>query len=639
MSSTEPGARAQPKGPRWTRESDKPKDLGQAMANLFAYMGRERRAVLLGMACTLVGTLLALVGPQFLEMMTDEISFSILDPDHGRADMGWIGTLGIILVVIYGLSFIFDSSSSRIIGTASERVGDRMRKDLSSKFYRLPFSYLESHQVGDLMSRMTNDTDTVRSGSAESFSNTINAVFTLIGAIAMMLLTSWQLALVAVIPTLFGMAALWMVTHRTQRFFVAQQRDLGRINAIVEEVYYGHDIVRTYDNWDNSRAEFDEVNEELFRSSFRARVITSMMPQLMHFISNLGYVMVCVAGSVLILEGSATYGVIAAFIVYIKKFNQPIAELADVIARMQSVASASERVFEFLALPEMEDDPRLPGFSRAKGRVEFRDVRFGYRPDVEVIHGLDLTVEPGSTIAIVGPTGAGKTTLVNLLMRFHDPWSGQILIDGVPTSSLSRAQVREQFSMVLQDSWVFDGTVYDNVAFTSPDATPERVEEACRTVGIDEYIRSLPDGYRTVIGSGGGLSVGQRQQIAIARAIVKDAPMVILDEATSSVDTRTEKRIQQAMDMMTGGRTSFVIAHRLSTVRNADRILVMVGGEIVESGTHEELLELGRYYRTLHDAQFEEDDRCGLGDPPTSRRCRCSIRDRRRTTCRPYLGR
>ena len=541
--------------------------------------------------------------------MTDEISASILDPDHGRADMGWVGTLGIILVVIYGLSFLFDSSASRIIGTASERVGDRMRKDLSSKFYRLPFSYLESHQVGDLMSRMTNDTDTVRSGSAESFSNTINAVFTLIGAIAMMLLTSWQLALVAVIPTLFGMVALWVVTHRTQRFFVAQQRDLGRINAIVEEVYYGHDIVRTYDNWDNSRAEFDEVNEELFRSSFRARVITSMMPQLMHFISNLGYVMVCVAGSVLILEGSATYGVIAAFIVYIKKFNQPIAELADVIARMQSVASASERVFEFLALPEMEDDPRLPGFSRAKGRVEFRGVRFGYLPDVEVIHGLDLTVEPGSTIAIVGPTGAGKTTLVNLLMRFHDPWSGQILIDGVPTSSLSRAQVREQFSMVLQDSWVFDGTVYDNVAFTSPNATPERVEEACRTVGIDEYIRSLPDGYRTVIGSGGGLSVGQRQQIAIARAIVKDSPMVILDEATSSVDTRTEKRIQQTMDMMTGGRTSFVIAHRLSTVRNADRILVMVGGEIVESGTHEELLELGGYYRTLHDAQFEETER------------------------------
>ena len=579
------------------------------MANLFAYMGRERRAVLLGMACTLIGTLLALVGPQFLERMTDEISVSILDPDHGRVDMGWVGTLGIILVVIYGLSFVFDSSASRIIGTASERVGDRMRKDLSSKFYRLPFSYLESHQVGDLMSRMTNDTDTVRSGSAESFSNTINAVFTLIGTIAMMLLTSWQLALVAVIPTLFGMAALWVVTHRTQRFFVAQQRDLGRINAIVEEVYYGHDIVRTYDNWDNSRAEFDEVNEELFRSSFKARVITSMMPQLMHFISNLGYVMVCVAGSVLILEGSATYGVIAAFIVYIKKFNQPIAELADVIARMQSVASASERVFEFLALPEMEDDPRLPGFSRAEGRVEFRDVRFGYRPDVEVIHGLDLTVEPGSTIAIVGPTGAGKTTLVNLLMRFHDPWSGQILIDGVPTSSLSRAQVREQFSMVLQDSWVFDGTVYDNVAFTSPDATPERVEEACRTVGIDEYIRSLPDGYQTVIGSGGGLSVGQRQQIAIARAIVKDAPMVILDEATSSVDTRTEKRIQQAMDMMTGGRTSFVIAHRLSTVRNADRILVMVGGEIVESGTHEELLELGGYYRTLHDAQFEETER------------------------------
>lgn len=609
MTSTEPGAKAPPRGPRWTRGTDRPKDLSGAMANLFAYMGRERRAVVVGMAFTLAGTLLALIGPQFIDMMTDEISASILDDGHGPVDLGWVASVGCVLAVVYGLSFAFSVLSSRIIGVASERVGDRMRKDLSSKFYRLPFSYLESHQVGDLMSRMTNDTDTVRNGSAESFSTTINAVFTIVGALAMMLLTSWQLAVVAVLPTLLGMAALWVVTHRTQRFFVAQQRDLGRINAIVEEVYYGHDIVRTYNNWGRSRAEFDRVNEDLFQSSFRARVITSMMPQLMHFISNLGYVMVCVAGSMLILDGAISYGVIAAFIVYIKMFNQPVAELADIIARMQSVASASERVFEFLAQPEMEDDPRLPSFGRAVGRVEFRGVRFGYRPDVEVIHGLDLEVEPGSTIAIVGPTGAGKTTIVNLLMRFHDPWSGQMLIDGVPTSGMSRAQVREQFSMVLQDSWVFDGTVYDNVAFTSPGATRERVEEACRTVGIDEYVRSLPDGYDTELRSGGGLSVGQRQQIAIARAIVKDAPMVILDEATSSVDTRTERRIQEAMDRMTGGRTSFVIAHRLSTVRNADMILVMVGGEIVESRTHEELLALGGYYRTLHDAQFEESDR------------------------------
>ena len=378
------------------------------------------------------------------------------------------------------------------------------------------------------------------------------------------------------------------------------------MNSVVEEIYYGHDIVRTYNNWENSNRIFDGINEELFQSSFKARVVTSMMPGLMGFISNIGYVIVCVAGSILILDGQIGYGVIAAFIVYVKMFNQPVAEMADLIARMQSVASASERVFNFLELVEMEPDPRLDGFDRAEGHVEFRKVRFGYREDLEVIHGLDLDVPKGSTIAIVGPTGAGKTTLVNLLMRFYDPDSGEILIDGIPTRTMSRSQVRDQFSMVLQDSWIFEGTAYDNIAYTTPHATRGSVEEACRTVGIDDYIRSLPQGYDTILQSGTGLSVGQRQQIAIARAIVKDAPMIILDEATSSVDTRTERKIQGAMDRMTSGRTSFVIAHRLSTVRHADRILVMVGGEIVESGTHEELLEIGGYYKMLHDAQFEE---------------------------------
>lgn len=520
--------------------------------------------------------------------------------------MGWVSRIGGCLFVIYGLSLVFKYGESYVIGVASEKVGDRMRKDLSRKFTRLPFSYLEAHQMGDIMSRVTNDTDTVRKGGAESISSAVNAAVTIAGALAMMVYTSWELAIFAIVPTLAGMAAIWFVTHRTQRFFVAQQRDLGRINSVVEEIYYGHDIVRTYNNWDESNRVFDGINEDLFQSSFRARVITSMMPGLMGFIGNLGYVIVCVAGSILILDGRIGYGVIAAFIIYIKMFNQPVAEMADIIARMQSVASASERVFNFLDLVEMDPDPKLEGFGRAEGHVEFRNVRFGYRKDMEIIHGLDLDVPPGSTIAIVGPTGAGKTTLVNLLMRFYDPDSGDILIDGVPTRSMSRSQVRDQFSMVLQDSWIFEGTVYDNIAYTTADATPGTVEEACRTVGIDEYIRSLPQGYDTVIRSNTGLSVGQRQQIAIARAIVKNAPMIILDEATSSVDTRTERRIQAAMDRMTSGRTSFIIAHRLSTIRHADRILVMVGGEIVESGTHEELIEIDGYYRMLHDAQFEE---------------------------------
>lgn len=574
------------------------------MSSLMRYMGRERRAVAVGVAFALLGTVLSLIGPQFLNVLTDSISSSI--SDGAPIDMGWVSRIGGCMFVIYGLSLVFKYGESYVIGVASEKVGDRMRKDLSRKFTRLPFSYLEAHQMGDIMSRVTNDTDTVRKGGAESISSAINAAVTIAGALAMMIYTSWELAVFAIVPTLAGMAAIWLVTHRTQRFFAAQQRDLGRINSVVEEIYYGHDIVRTYNNWDESNRVFDGINEDLFQSSFRARVITSMMPGLMGFIGNLGYVIVCVAGSVLILDGRIGYGVIAAFIIYIKMFNQPVAEMADIIARMQSVASASERVFNFLDLVEMDPDPELEDFGRAEGHVEFRNVRFGYREDMEIIHGLDLDVPPGSTIAIVGPTGAGKTTLVNLLMRFYDPDSGDILIDSVPTRSMSRSQVRDQFSMVLQDSWIFEGTVYDNIAYTTADATIESVEDACRTVGIDEYIRSLPQGYDTAIRSNTGLSVGQRQQIAIARAIVKNAPMIILDEATSSVDTRTERRIQAAMDRMTSGRTSFIIAHRLSTIRHADKILVMVGGEIVESGTHEELIEIDGYYRMLHDAQFEE---------------------------------
>ena len=608
MTSTEKGVRSAPRGPPWARGPDKPRSLTGAMKSLFQYMGKERKWIYVGMVCTIFATIMSLIGPQYLEEITDAISEAILGDGDGSVDLKWVAGIGCMLILIYALGFLFNIIEAYVIGAASERVGDHMRKDLSRKFYRLPISYLESHQIGDTMSRVTNDTDTVRRGAAESFTTLISVIFTVIGTLVMMIYTSWQLAVFAVLPTILGLFLLMIVTKKTQRYFVAQQRDLASINMLVEEVYYGHDIVKTYNGWEESSKEFDEVNEHLFRSSFLARITTSLMPQTMNFISNLGYVIVCVAGSVLILNGEITYGVIAAFIVYVKMFNQPVAEIADVVARMQSVASASERVFDFLKQPEMEDDPELPGFERAHGEVDFRDVRFGYVEGTEIIHGLDLHVWAGSTIAIVGPTGAGKTTIVNLLMRFYDPDSGEILIDGHPTSSMSRAQVREQFSMVLQDTWIFEGSFYDNVAFTSVGASRESVERACRTVGIDEYIRSLPDGYDTILDPNSGLSVGQRQQIAIARAIVKDAPMIILDEATSSVDTRTEKRIQKAMDEMTAGRTSFVIAHRLSTIRNADRILVMVGGEIVESGTHEELLELNGYYRMLNDAQFEESD-------------------------------
>ncbi len=588
-------------GPRWARQ-DKPRDLRAAMTGLLVYMGRERRALYAGILCALAATVLSLIGPQLLASITDSISGSILGSTP--VDIGYVSRLGAILVVLYAASFLLSVGETRIIGAASERIGDRMRRDLSVKIDRLPLSYLESHSIGDMMSRMTNDTDTVRTGAAESFSTAVSAVCMIGGGLAMMLYTDWRLAVVAVLPTLLGASFLYIVTHRSQKYFVAQQRDLGLINGIVEETYYGHDVVRTYNGTAEAERRFAEVNDRLRASSFRARVATAMMPQLMNFISNLSYVVVCVAGSVLIIEGSIGYGVIVAFIVYVKRFNQPVAEMADIVARMQSVASASERVFGILSMDEMPPSPEAPDIGRASGRVEFRDVRFGYTPGREVIHGFSLTVEPGSKVAIVGPTGAGKTTIANLLVRFYDPDSGEILIDGIPTTSMSRAQVREQFSMVLQDSWLSDGTFYENVAFTSG-AGREEVERACDVVGIGDHIRSLPDGFDTVVGEASALSAGQRQQLAIARAMVKDAPMLILDEATSSVDTRTERRIQEAMDRMMVGRTSFVIAHRLSTVRDADVILVIRDGSIVEQGTHEELIALGGFYRMLYDSQFE----------------------------------
>lgn len=588
-------------GPRWARQ-DKPRDLRAAMAGLLVYMGRERRALYAGILCVLAATVLSLIGPQLLSSITDSISGSILG--SMPVDIGYVSRLGAILVVLYAASFLLSVGETRIIGAASERIGDRMRRDLSVKIDRLPLSYLESHSIGDMMSRMTNDTDTVRTGAAESFSTAVSAVCMIGGGLAMMLYTDWRLAVVAVLPTLLGASFLYIVTHRSQKYFVAQQRDLGLINGIVEETYYGHDVVRTYNGTAEAERRFAEVNDRLRASSFRARVATAMMPQLMNFISNLSYVVVCVAGSVLIIEGSIGYGVIVAFIVYVKRFNQPVAEMADIVARMQSVASASERVFGILSMDEMPPSPEAPIIGRASGRVEFRDVRFGYTPGREVIHGFSLTVEPGSKVAIVGPTGAGKTTIANLLVRFYDPDSGEILIDGIPTTSMSRSQVREQFSMVLQDSWLSDGTFYENVAFTSG-AGREEVERACDVVGIGDHIRSLPDGFDTVVGEASALSAGQRQQLAIARAMIKDAPMLILDEATSSVDTRTERRIQEAMDRMMVGRTSFVIAHRLSTVRDADVILVIRDGSIVEQGTHEELIALGGFYRMLYDSQFE----------------------------------
>ncbi len=591
-----------PPGPQWNKVQ-KPKDLGAAMRRLLSYMGPFRKDLFIGIACTLISSILALIGPQYLSEITDNISSGILNGTE--IDLGAIASVGTMLLAIYITSTLFATAEHWIIASASEKVGARMRDGLSRKMNRLAVGDLDSRSTGDVMSRMTNDTDTVSNSCAESISMTCTSVAMLLGSLIMMFYTEWRLALIAMVPTAIGFCILYVITHRTQRFFAAQQRDLGRMNGLIEEIYYGHDVVDLYNGREGSAERFTEINESLYHSAFLARFLTGMMPQTMNFISNLGYVLVCVAGSMMVIEGSIGYGVIVAFIVYIRQFTQPIAQLADSVAMMQSVASASERVFEFLDLEEMEPSPATVMPDRVTGHVEFRDVRFGYIPGKEVIHNLNLDVEPGSKIAIVGPTGSGKTTIANLLMRFYDPDSGDILVDGVSTRSMSREQVHDMFSMVLQDSWLFKGTVRENIAFTRTDADGDMIKEACEAVGISGFIESLPEGYDTVIDDRTGLSAGQRQQLTIARAIVKDAPMTILDEATSSVDTRTERHIQAAMDRLTEGRTSFVIAHRLSTIRNSDLIIVMRNGEVIEMGDHNGLLAADGFYRMLYDSQFE----------------------------------
>ncbi len=591
-----------PPGPRWTK-MEKPKDLMGSFRELVSYMGPMRRGIALGLVFSVLAAVMSLIGPQVLARITDALSADIMQGIP--LEMGYVTRLCLMLVAIYAAGMLFSTVEQYLIMTTSERIGAMMRRDLAGKLDRLPIGFLDSRETGDVMSRMTNDSDTVSSSCGNSINHLIIAVTMLVGSLVMMLYTEWRLAVVAVIPATIGFFVLFTFTRRTQRFFRAQQRDLGSMNTLVEEVYHGHDIVRMYNNTAETASRFSDINDSLFESGFRARFITGMMPQMMGFIGNLGYVIVCVVGSAMVLEGTIGYGVIVAFIVYIRQFTHPIVQISDSTAQIQSVVSASERVFEFLDEPEMSDQPDDPDFVFEGGRVEFRGVRFGYTPGREVIHGLDLVVEAGSKVAIVGPTGSGKTTIANLLMRFYEVDDGEILIDGTPISRLSRSQLRGLFSMVLQDSWLFDGTVAENMAFTRTDAPRSAIEDAARAVGIDRFVSTLPDGYDTVIGNGSGLSMGQRQQITIARAIVRDAPMVIMDEATSSVDTRTERTIQEAMARLTEGRTSFVIAHRLSTIRDSDVILVVRDGDIVEKGTHEELLALGGFYRELYDSQFE----------------------------------
>ena len=540
----------------------------------------------------------------------DELPASVKGLVEPGVDMGLVCRVALTLVSFYVASYLLTVLQGWIMTTVTQRIGQGMRADISAKINRLPMSYFNEVPKGDILSRITNDVDMLGQSLNQSVGTLLSAVVLFAGSLFMMVTTNGWMTLAAVGASLLGFALMMGIMGRSQKYFVRQQSALGALSGHIEESYTGHSVIAAYNAEDRVRAEFDRMNGELVDAGFRAQCLSGLMMPIMMFIGNFGYVAVCVVGGALALDGQIGFGVIVAFMLYVRYFTQPLSQIAQGVQALQSAGAAGTRVFEFLEASEMADEsakPALPDGS-VHGEVEFDHVRFTYPgSDKPVIKDFSARALPGQKIAIVGPTGAGKTTMVNLLMRFFEIDGGQIRIDGVPTSEMRREDVHALFCMVLQDTWLFEGTVRENLVYCDDAATDEDMQRACRAVGLDHFIRSLPHGYDTVLNDQVNLSQGQKQQMTIARAMIADKPMLILDEATSNVDTRTELKIQQAMDELMRGRTSFVIAHRLSTIRNADLILVMREGDIIESGTHEELLAAGGFYADLYNSQFSDE--------------------------------
>ena len=600
-----PGPRRGPGGGhgRGPVPREKADDFRLAWRRLFDYMDRYRLGFVIALVVACVGTVLTLAGPNLISDVTDMIEEGLMGP----MDLDGIVSLCLLLVALYAVSAILTFVQQYIMTTISQRTASSFRRDISRKINRLPLRYFDSNTTGDVMSRVTNDVDTLGQSMNQSISTMATAITLLGGSVIMMLYTNMTMAATAILSSLVGFAFMAAVMSHSQKYFERQQADLGAMNGHVEEMYSGHLVMKAYGGEAAAKEEFDAVNRSLYRSGFMSQFLGGMMMPFMNFIGNFGYVMVCIVGAVLCIDGSISFGVIVAFMIYVRLFTQPLTQISQAMVSMQSVAAAAERVFGFLDEPEMEDESdKAVKLDHVEGHVEFRDVHFGYSPDREIIHGFSAEVMPGQKVAIVGPTGAGKTTMVNLLMRFYEVSSGDILIDGVSTRDMRREDVHDLFCMVLQDTWLFEGTIRENLVYSKEGVTDERLDEVCKAVGLYHYIQTLPDGYDTVLGDNASLSAGQRQQVTIARAMVDGSPLLILDEATSSVDTRTERVIQEAMDRLTEGRTSFVIAHRLSTIRNSDLILVMRDGNIVEQGTHDELLAEGGFYADLYNSQFDE---------------------------------
>ena len=649
-------------GPRGNGNIEKSKDFKGTLIKTFNNLGKWKYVLTFALGMATLSAILALVAPNKLSDLTDEITLGItpniteniikdimtsddvamedkmalqsliadledsgkelddilleLDnlPDSiysiikPKMNMVKIKNMALVLAIIYILSSIFSYIESILTTIIANKYAYKLRRDISKKINKLPLRYFDTHETGDVLSRVTNDIDTVSQTMNNTIASLVSSITLLIGSIIMMFVTNWQMALTAIISSLFGFMFMAIILSKSQRYFTQRQVELGNLNAHIEEIYSGHSVVKVYNADIEAMEEFDKLNKNLYVCNKKSQFLSGIMQPLMGFIGNFSYLAVCVIGAILVSEDIITFGVIVAFMIYVRLFTNPLTRIAQSMTQLQSMTAAGERVFEFLEETEMPDESNLAkklDRESVKGEIVFKDVKFGYDKNRTIIKNFNAMVKPGQKIAIVGPTGAGKTTLVNLLMKFYDIKDGDIIIDGVSTKSLTRENIHDLFIMVLQDTWLFEGTIRDNLKFNKENVTDEEIMKVCKTVGVDHFIKTLPGGLDANVGDNDTISQGQKQLLTIARGMIENAPFLILDEATSNVDTRTEELVQKAMDKLTSGRTSFIIAHRLSTIKNADLILVMKDGNIIEQGSHDILLKKNGFYAELYNSQFD----------------------------------
>ena len=651
-----------PMGGKGGQSFEQAKDFRGAMKKLVHYLNKFHKLLVIALILAAVSSILSIIAPDRLSDMTDLISDGLVpnisettvseimaDPDISmedkmefgqimssitedstsseifaaidempeaiqkivkpQMDFAAIKSIALFLAIVYIASAIFSFFQHFIMATVSNNFAKDLRSKIITKINKLPLRYFDRNSTGDILSRVTNDVDTVAQTMSQSIGSLVGAITLLIGSVLMMFITNWVMALAAIISSLIGFSLMAIILKKSQKYFLARQEELGNMNGHIEEIYSGHNVVKVYNGKRESDEKFDKLNNKVFDAIRKSQFLSGLMQPIMMFIGNFSYVVVCIVGALLVLNNIISFGVIVAFIVYVRLFTNPLSQIAQAMTSLQSAAAASERIFEFIEEKEMKEETNLTKKlikEEVKGNIEFEHVKFGYDEDRTIIKDFSAKVKPGQKIAIVGPTGAGKTTMVNLLMKFYEINSGDIKIDGVSINDIKRENVHELFTMVLQDTWLFAGTIKENIVYNQKDVSDDKIKEVCKVVGVDHFIKSLPNSYNTLIEDNESISSGQKQLITIARGMLDNAPFLILDEATSNVDTRTEELVQKAMDKLMEGRTSFIIAHRLSTIKNADLILVMNEGNIIEQGNHDELMKQNGFYANLYNSQFEK---------------------------------